>query len=83
MVRQMAKRVAYSFRIAYQTEEQLAQEGQSVDPSTLVLTILPDGLPSYKTLHASGESEEEALAKVEAYVSKTPYRDIEDGKMVS
>jgi hypothetical protein len=79
----MAQRTAFSFRIAYQTEEQLAQEGQSVDPSTLVLTTLPNGLPSYKTLHAGGETENEALAKVEAYVSKTPYRDIEDGKMVS
>jgi hypothetical protein len=79
----MARRNAYTFRIAYQSEEQLAQEGQSVDPSTLVLITLPNGLPSFKTLHSTGESETEALAKVEAYVSKTSYRDIEDGKLVS
>jgi hypothetical protein len=81
----MAKRVAYSFRIAYQTEEEmehLAKEGSTVDPASLILTILPNGLPSYKTLHASGETELEALAKVEAYVKNTSYRDIEDGKMV-
>lgn len=80
----MAK-TAYSFRIAYQSEEELRQlqeQGNQVDPETLVLTTLPDGQPSYKTLYASGETEDEAIRKVDAYVSKTAYREIEDGKTI-
>ena len=74
----------YTFRIAYQTEEEverMKKEG-AVSPQELVLTTLADGQPSFKTLHASGETEEEALLKVEAYVKNTSYRNIEDGKVV-
>lgn len=77
-------RQAYSFRVAYKSEDEIQgmTDNVPVDPSTLVLTILPNGLPSYKTIRASGETEDEALKKAEAYVSKTPYREIEDGKLV-
>ena len=73
-------RIVYAFRVAYQSEDELHESPS--DPSELVLTTLPDGQPSYKTLISSGETENEALIKVEAYVKQTPYRDIEDGKLV-
>ena len=77
-------RQAYSFRVAYQTEEELSKltDSTKVDPYSLEFKILPNGLPSYKTIHASGETEQDAVRKAEAYVSKTSYRDIVDGKVV-
>jgi hypothetical protein len=48
----------------------------------LVLTVLPDGQPSFKTLYTHAETEEEAIAKVDAYVSRTSYRNIEDKKFI-
>lgn len=67
----------YSFRIAFQTVDEMTD-----DPNKLVLTILENGQPSYKTILAEAESEAQALEMVDAYVSTTPYQDIEDGKQL-
>jgi hypothetical protein len=74
----------YSFRIAYSSEAELQalQEQKDFDPERLVLTVLPDGQPSYKTLYTRADTEEEAMAKVDVYVSRTPYRNIEDKKFI-
>jgi hypothetical protein len=74
----------YSFRVAYQSEEQLKslQEGPEVDPYSLVLTILEDGQPSFKTLYAKADTEEQAFQKVDAYVKRTQYKDILNGKLL-
>ena len=74
----------YSFRIAYSSEDELQalNEQKDFDPEKLVLTVLPDGQPSYKTLYTRAETEEEAIAKVDGYVARTPYRNIEDKKFI-
>jgi hypothetical protein len=74
----------YSFRIAYTSEDELQalKEQKDFDPDKLVLTVLPDGQPSFKTLYTHAETEEEAIAKVDAYVSRTSYRNIEDKKFI-
>ena len=79
----MAKTV-YSFRIAFQSEDELNElkQQEQVNPDTLVLTTLPDGQPSFKTVFCSAFNEDEAIQRVDSYVSQTPYKDIEDGKMV-
>jgi hypothetical protein len=64
----------YSFRIAFQTVEQMTE-----NPDHLILTTLPNGLPSYKTVNATAESEAQALELAEQYVSKTQYQEIQDG----
>ncbi len=53
------------------------------DPNQLVLTILENGQPSYKTILAMAESEAQALEMVDSYVSNTPYTELEDGKTIS
>lgn len=75
-------RSIFSFRIAYQSEEEVAalQEKQSVDPNTLELTILPDGQPSFKTIFVPAFSVDDAISKAEEYVKNTKYRDIENNK---
>ena len=74
----------YTFYLAFQSEEELEQlkQEENPDPTKLELKILPNGQPSYKTLYASADTEEEATARVDAYVSQTPYRDIEDRKIL-
>jgi len=74
----------YSFRIAYTSEDELQalKEQKDFDPDKLVLTVLPDGQPSFKTLYTHAETEEEAIAKVDTYVSRTSYRNIEDKKFI-
>ena len=74
----------YKFRIAYSSEEELQdiKKQPDFDPEQLVLTILPDGQPSYKTLFTHADSEEQAIEKVDEYVSRTPYRNIEDKKFI-
>ena len=74
----------YSFRIAFQSEEQLKQlqEQQDVDPESLLLTTLDNGLPSYKTLYTTALTEDEAIKKMDAYVSRVSYRDLPDGKII-
>lgn len=74
----------YSFRIAFQTEEQLKQlqEQPQADPESLVLYTLENGQPSYKTLFTLAASEEEAIVKMQDFVSKTSYRDLPDGKYI-
>lgn len=64
----------YSFRIAFQTVDEMTE-----DPNNLVLTTLPNGLPSYKTVNAVAESEAQALELADKYVSETQYPNIEDG----
>ena len=74
----------YSFRIAFQTEEELKQlqEQPQADPESLVLYTLENGQPSYKTLYTLAATEEEAIAKMQDFVSKTSYRDLIDGKYI-
>ena len=74
----------YSFRIAYASEDELAalQEQKDFDPNSLTLSYLPNGEPTYKTLYTHAESEEEAIAKVNGYVSVTPYSEIQDKKFI-
>jgi len=74
----------YSFRIAYKSEDEVKtlEEQQAFDPSTLILTILPDGQPSFKDLYTLAASEEEATTKMDAYVSVTPYKLIENHKII-
>ena len=74
----MAKKSIYSFRIAFQTVEEMTD-----DPNQLVLTVLENGQPSYKTILAEAESEAQALEMVDRYVSNTPYNELEDGKTIS
>ena len=75
-------RLVYTFRLAYFSEEQVndLQETTAQAASDLVLTTLPDGQPSFKTLFATAFDESEATRKVEEYVSKTKYKDIENNK---
>jgi hypothetical protein len=74
----------YKFRIAYFSEDELQalNEQPDFDPETLTLTTLPDGQPSFKTLFCRAEHEEEAKGRVDEYVSRTPYRNIEDKKFI-
>jgi hypothetical protein len=74
----------YKFRIAYFSEDELQQlkEQPDFDPEQLVLTVLPDGQPSFKTLFTRADTEEQAKEKVDDYVSRTPYRNIEDKKFI-
>lgn len=77
-MKNVAKKTLYSFRIAFQTVDEMTD-----DPNKLVLTILENGQPSYKTILAEAETEEQALALVDAYVSTTSYNELEDGKTIS
>ena len=74
----------YSFRIAYKSEDELQalQEQQDFDPNSLVLSILPNGQPTYKILYTRADSEEQAIEKVDAYVAITPYSQIQDKKFI-
>jgi hypothetical protein len=74
----------YSFRIAYTSEDELhdLQEQKDFDPDKLVLTVLLNGQPSYKTLYARAETEEEAISRVDMYVSQTSYCNIEDKRFI-
>jgi hypothetical protein len=74
------KKTVYAFPVAFASEEEL--ENLNPDPSALVQTVLPNGQPSYKTFFCSAFTEEEATRIAEAYVSRTSYKDIEDGKLV-
>ena len=74
----------YSFPIAYLSEDELkALESQpDFDPTSVPRSILPNGQPTYKTLYARAETEEQAKERVDAYVAITPYAEIEDKKFV-
>lgn len=74
----MTKKSIYAFRIAFQTVEEMTD-----DPNQLVLTILENGQPSYKTIMAEAETEAQALEMVDRYVSTIQYNDLEDGKTLS
>lgn len=67
----------YSFRVAFQSIDEMGE-----DPNSLVLTTLPNGLPSFKTINAIAETEALALDMVDRYVSETQYQDIEDGIVI-
>lgn len=75
-------RIIFSFRIAYQTEDQYQTiaENLQFDPNTLELTTLANGLPSYKTIHVPAFTEADAIRRADEYVNRTPYRLIEDNK---
>lgn len=78
-------KTVYSFRIAYHTKaelQQLQEGNRNPSGDDLVLSILENGQPSYKTLYCSAFSEADADRRVDDYVSITPYREIVDGKMV-
>lgn len=74
----------YSFRIAYKSETELKalQEQQDFDPDKLILKQMPNGQPNFKTLYTRANTEEEAIAKLDVYVSQTIYSKIEDKKFV-
>jgi hypothetical protein len=74
----------YSFPVAYLSEDELKaiQSQPDFDPTSQPRSFLQDGQPTYKTLYTHANSEEEARAKVDAYVKITPYHEIEDKKFV-
>lgn len=76
-------KTAYEFVIAYKSEDEVKalSESDEVSPPS-VKTILPNGLPNFKILFTFATSEDEAFRKVDDYVQRTPYKDIEDRKTI-
>lgn len=73
----------YTFTLALQTEDELKRTIESFDvDGNAVLPSEPGSAPTFKTLQTIAETEEEAIAKMDAYVSVTSFKDIEDNKVV-
>ena len=74
----------YSFRIAYASEDELQtiQEQPEFDPSNLVLTTLPNGQPSFKTLYVRANTEDDAVERMNQHVSVTPYSELKDNTFI-
>jgi hypothetical protein len=73
-------RIIYQFYVAYQSEQELkaVTENKNFDVSTFVPEILSDGQPNLKTIFVPAFSVEDAERKVNDYVSRTSYREIQD-----
>lgn len=71
--------LTYEFVIAYQSEDEVTalKETTDVAPPSVKI-VLPNGLPNFKTIYSSAESEAAAFHKVDEYVKTTLYKDITD-----
>jgi hypothetical protein len=73
----------WEFKIAIQTEEQLAKMTELSESGASPQTMLAEvENVQFKTLYAITETEEEAIKRVDAYVAATKYADIENNKIV-
>ena len=76
----MSTEKIYQFKLLLQSEDELQTLLELADPSGAIGRFTA---PNIRTLFAKAASETEATAKVDAYVSKTLFKDIEDNKLLS
>jgi hypothetical protein len=88
----------FECKVSYQSEDELQQILDNPNATAEALgyghtlgkggtrlapDLLPNGQPRFKTLFSFALTEDEAMRKIEDYVQKTTYADIEDKKVIS